>query len=65
MQDGTQLQFMSVTQKRYLVADKGGGAAILADRMNASGWETFRVDQLILPNRSICTFFSYSIRSKL
>ena len=45
MQDGTQLQFMSVTQKRYLVADKGGGAAILADRVNASGWETFRVDQ--------------------
>ncbi|XP_066378353.1 probable glucan 1,3-beta-glucosidase A [Miscanthus floridulus] len=41
--DGTQLQFMSATQKRYLVADKGGGAAILADRVNASGWETFRL----------------------
>jgi len=25
---------MSVTQKRYLIADKGGGAAILADRMS-------------------------------
>jgi hypothetical protein len=43
VQDGTQLQFKSVTQNRYLVADKGGGAAILADRVQASGWETFKV----------------------
>lgn len=41
--DGTQLQFKSVTQNRYLVADQGGGAAILADRVNASGWETFKL----------------------
>jgi hypothetical protein len=32
-----------VTQNRYLVADQGGGAAILADRVQASGWETFKV----------------------
>ncbi|KAG2579000.1 probable glucan 1,3-beta-glucosidase A [Panicum virgatum] len=47
--DGTQLQFKSVTQNRYLVADMGGGAAILADRVNASGWETFklwRIDEM-------------------
>jgi hypothetical protein len=43
VQDGTQLQFKSVTQNRYLVADQGGGAAILADRVQASGWETFKV----------------------
>ncbi|CAD6204820.1 unnamed protein product [Miscanthus lutarioriparius] len=41
--DGTQLQFKSVTQNRYLVADQGGGAAILADRVQASGWETFKL----------------------
>nr|CAB3494859.1 unnamed protein product [Digitaria exilis] len=41
--DGTQLQFMSGTQSRYLVADQGGGATILADRTNASSWETFRL----------------------
>lgn len=43
VQDGTQLQFKSVTQNRYLVADQGGGAAILADRVQPSGWETFKV----------------------
>ncbi|KAK8445166.1 hypothetical protein SEVIR_9G270300v4 [Setaria viridis] len=41
--DGTQLQFKSVTQNRYLVADQGGGAAILADRVQPSGWETFKL----------------------
>ncbi|WVZ58593.1 hypothetical protein U9M48_008851 [Paspalum notatum var. saurae] len=41
--DGTQLQFLSVTQNRYLVADGGGGGAILADRTSASSWETFRL----------------------
>ncbi|KAF8720696.1 hypothetical protein HU200_023598 [Digitaria exilis] len=44
--DGTQLQFMSVTQSRYLVADQGGGATILADRTNASSWETFRLRRI-------------------
>ncbi|CAN6293769.1 unnamed protein product [Urochloa humidicola] len=41
--DGTQLQFRSVNQNRYLVADQGGGAAILADRVQPSGWETFKL----------------------
>ncbi|RCV12115.1 hypothetical protein SETIT_2G243300v2 [Setaria italica] len=40
--DGTQLQFKSVAQNRYLVADQGSGAAILADREQPSGWETFK-----------------------
>ncbi|TVU30852.1 hypothetical protein EJB05_22496 [Eragrostis curvula] len=41
--DGTQLQFKSVTQNTYLAADQGGGGAILADRTQASSWETFRL----------------------
>ncbi|TKV94074.1 hypothetical protein SEVIR_9G270200v4 [Setaria viridis] len=41
--DGTQLQIKSTTQNRYLVADQGGASAILADRIQASSWETFRL----------------------
>ncbi|KAF8672791.1 hypothetical protein HU200_049245 [Digitaria exilis] len=41
--DGTQLQFKSVTQNRYLVAEDGGGAGILTNRAQASGWETFKL----------------------
>ncbi|KAL6643018.1 hypothetical protein ACP70R_021199 [Stipagrostis hirtigluma subsp. patula] len=41
--DGTQLQFRSAAQNRYLAADQGGGAAIVADRTQASGWETFKL----------------------
>ncbi|KAJ6817606.1 putative glucan 1,3-beta-glucosidase A [Iris pallida] len=41
--DGTQLQFKSATQNMYLCAESGGGAAIVANRSSASGWETFRL----------------------
>ncbi|KAK3153572.1 hypothetical protein QOZ80_2BG0177520 [Eleusine coracana subsp. coracana] len=41
--DGTKLQFKSVVQNRYLAANQGGGAAIVADRTQASSWETFRL----------------------
>ncbi|KAL5231878.1 hypothetical protein ABZP36_030654 [Zizania latifolia] len=41
--DGTQLQFKSVTNKMYLAAEQGGGGAIVANRENASGWETFKL----------------------
>jgi len=46
--DGTQLQFKSVTQNAYVAAENGGGAAVVANRATASGWETFklrRIDQ--------------------
>jgi len=43
VQDGTQLQFKSVAQNRYLAAEQGGGGAIAADREQPSGWETFKV----------------------
>ncbi|CAM0948215.1 unnamed protein product [Alopecurus aequalis] len=46
--DGTQLQFKSVTQNAFMAAENGGGAALVANRPSASGWETFklwRVDQ--------------------
>ncbi|KAF6992920.1 hypothetical protein CFC21_009873 [Triticum aestivum] len=46
--DGTQLQFKSVTQNAYVAAEQGGGAALVANRATASGWETFklwRIDQ--------------------
>ncbi|KAK3157432.1 hypothetical protein QOZ80_2AG0122140 [Eleusine coracana subsp. coracana] len=41
--DGTQLQFKSVVQNRYLAAEQGGGGAIVSDRTQASSWETFRL----------------------
>uniref|UniRef100_A0A453JQF0 DUF7910 domain-containing protein n=1 Tax=Aegilops tauschii subsp. strangulata TaxID=200361 RepID=A0A453JQF0_AEGTS len=41
--DGTQLQFKSVTQNGYVAAEKGGGAGLVANRSQASGWETFKL----------------------
>lgn len=48
LQDGTSLQFKSVTTQKYLCAESGGGTIIVANRTSASGWETFKVSQLIL-----------------
>ena len=42
-QDGTQLQFKSVAWGVYFTAEQGGGAAVVANRTQASGWETFKV----------------------
>ncbi|KAK1350217.1 putative glucan 1,3-beta-glucosidase A [Heracleum sosnowskyi] len=39
--DGAGLQFKSVTVKKYLCAELGGGNIIVANRSDASGWETF------------------------
>lgn len=39
--DGTQVQLMSTKFQKYLAADNGGGAGIVANRDSASGWETF------------------------
>ncbi|XP_044430752.1 probable glucan 1,3-beta-glucosidase A [Triticum aestivum] len=47
-QDGTQVQFKSVMQNLFVAAENGGGAALVANRSSASGWETFklwRIDQ--------------------
>ncbi|KAF7063596.1 hypothetical protein CFC21_070111 [Triticum aestivum] len=41
--DGTQLQFKSVTQNAYVAAENGGGAGLVANRPQASGWETFKL----------------------
>ncbi|PON61611.1 Fascin [Parasponia andersonii] len=41
--DGTGLQFKSVTTKKYLSAELGGGSIIVANRTSASGWETFKL----------------------
>ena len=43
MQDGTQVQFKSALRKTYITADQGGGGAVLANRTQASDWETFKV----------------------
>ncbi|XP_044447630.1 uncharacterized protein [Triticum aestivum] len=48
LQDGTQLQLRSMTQNAFVAAENGGGAALVANRASASGWETFklwRIDQ--------------------
>lgn len=41
--DGTQLQFKSAARGMYLAAEQGGGAAVSANRAQASGWETFKL----------------------
>ncbi|KAK8580308.1 hypothetical protein V6N12_070588 [Hibiscus sabdariffa] len=43
LEDGTALQFKSVTTGKYLSAEQGGGSIIVANRTAASGWETFRL----------------------
>lgn len=57
-QDGTALQFKSVTTGKYLSAEQGGGSIIVANRTTASGWETFRVVEAILLSEQV---FSYVI----
>ncbi|XP_057970786.1 probable glucan 1,3-beta-glucosidase A [Malania oleifera] len=39
--EGTQVQFMSTKLQKYLCSENGGGAAVVANRSSASGWETF------------------------
>ncbi|KAI6699615.1 hypothetical protein NL676_013939 [Syzygium grande] len=41
--DGTQVQFKSTKLRKFLSAENGGGATIVANRDQASTWETFRV----------------------
>ncbi|CAI9116347.1 OLC1v1017467C1 [Oldenlandia corymbosa var. corymbosa] len=41
--DGTGLQFKSVKVGKYLSAESGGGTIIVANRTNASSWETFKL----------------------
>ncbi|KAF3789174.1 putative glucan 1-3-beta-glucosidase A [Nymphaea thermarum] len=43
VQDGTQVQFMSTASGKYLTAQDGGGSQIVANRNDASGWETFKL----------------------
>jgi hypothetical protein len=46
VQDGTQVQFKSALRKTYITADQGGGGAVLANRTQASDWETFKVSRV-------------------
>ncbi|XP_047045012.1 probable glucan 1,3-beta-glucosidase A [Lolium rigidum] len=41
--DGTQLQFKSVPWGVYFAAELGGGTVVVANRTQASGWETFKL----------------------
>ncbi|KAL3721826.1 hypothetical protein ACJRO7_034205 [Eucalyptus globulus] len=41
--DGTQVQFQSTKLRKFLSADHSGRATIVANRDQASGWETFRL----------------------
>ncbi|KVH47388.1 Actin cross-linking [Cynara cardunculus var. scolymus] len=43
MLDGTEVQFRSVTSKKYMSAENGGGMKITVDRDAPSSWETFRL----------------------
>ncbi|KAJ8561420.1 hypothetical protein K7X08_027610 [Anisodus acutangulus] len=54
LQDGTGLQFKSVTEGKYLCAELGGGNIIVANRTAASGWETFKVktEELVTADHS-------------
>ena len=48
LQDGTEVQFKSVTIGKYLCAETGGGTIIVVNRTTASGWETFRVNYIFV-----------------
>ncbi|MED6204061.1 hypothetical protein PIB30_005459 [Stylosanthes scabra] len=41
--DGTQVQLMSTKFQKYLTAENGGGADLVANSDSASGWETFKI----------------------
>ncbi|RLN01117.1 putative glucan 1,3-beta-glucosidase A isoform X1 [Panicum miliaceum] len=41
--DGTQVQFKSALRKTYITADQGGGGGVVANRTQASDWETFKL----------------------
>ncbi|OEL26324.1 putative glucan 1,3-beta-glucosidase A [Dichanthelium oligosanthes] len=41
--DGTLVQFKSALRKTYLTADQGGGGAVVANKTQASDWETFKL----------------------
>uniref|UniRef100_A0A803NE05 Mannan endo-1,4-beta-mannosidase n=1 Tax=Chenopodium quinoa TaxID=63459 RepID=A0A803NE05_CHEQI len=41
--DGTQIQLKSVTIGKYVCAENGGGNILVANRISASGWETFKL----------------------
>lgn len=43
MQDGTEVQVKSVTLKKYVSAENGGGMNVTVDRDDPSSWETFKV----------------------
>ncbi|WJX36495.1 hypothetical protein P8452_24365 [Trifolium repens] len=56
--DGTQVQLLSTKFQKYLTAENGGGADIVANRASASGWETFplwRINE---------TFFNFRVFNK-
>ncbi|WJX30489.1 hypothetical protein P8452_19019 [Trifolium repens] len=56
--DGTQVQLLSTKFQKYLTAENGGGANIVANRASASTWETFplwRVNE---------TFFNFRVLNK-
>ncbi|TVU18565.1 hypothetical protein EJB05_34671 [Eragrostis curvula] len=44
--DGTQVQFKSALRKTYITADQGGGGAVVANKTQASAWETFKVSHV-------------------
>lgn len=43
MQDGTEVQFKSVTLQKYVSAENGGGMNVTVSRDVASSWESFKV----------------------
>lgn len=48
MQDGTEVQFKSVTLQKYVSSENGGGMNVSVDKDIPSSWETFRVRCLIM-----------------
>ncbi|CAM0958861.1 unnamed protein product [Alopecurus aequalis] len=59
--DGTQLQFWSVTQNAFVAAENGGGAALVANRKSASGWETFKLWRIDQNNFNFKVFNNQSV----
>ncbi|KAK6154212.1 hypothetical protein DH2020_008460 [Rehmannia glutinosa] len=56
MQDGTEVQFKSVTSEKYVSAENGGGSTVAVDRDIPLAWETFRLWRV---SESIFQFRTY------
>jgi hypothetical protein len=52
---------LSTKFQKYLTAENGGGADIVANRASASGWETFPVNYFLMSQIIIAKYQHFSV----